>query len=121
MTISVENIETMSEELKMLLLQTLVKNSFLWWFKNTMQSLNIPQRTNHYKCFAWSSYYHRLGGGSWEDRHIRQIETCAAILNNSTISEWIDAFLKVSTLKSLTSILRNITSNDNLEVRVTVV
>lgn len=106
MRIIIEQLETVPLELKVELLDALIGQCYLWWFKDTLRILEVPNRTRHYKAFSWSSYDYRAENAS-QDRAARRLQTCREILQTTTITDWGDAFLQEWSIKRFTNALRH--------------
>jgi len=117
MTINVTDIENMEPELKAELLRELIKGSYLWWFKDTLRSLNVPQRTNHYKAFSWSTTMHST---QFNTREENKLIACTRILASTTLSDWLNAYLQHWSIKGFVERLRGVIGREDLPIEITV-
>ena len=118
MTIQVRDIENLPHRSKVDLLKGMISNAFLWWYQGTMKELDITGRTRLYKAFSWSSWQHQaqdpIGGVN------PQIEAAQTILDQSTISTWVDKYLQHFTLAQFQSLYDQVTPEhiDSMDIRV---
>jgi hypothetical protein len=96
----------------------MINNAFLWWYQGAMKDLNIVGRTRLYKAYSWSNWQHRQNAPI--DDLDPQIEAARSILDQSTISTWVDKYLQHFTLSQFQSIYNQVTPDhvDTLDIRV---
>lgn len=117
MTIQVQHIEELPHNDKVQLLKGMISNAFLWWYQGTMKELDIAGRTRFYKAFSWSSWQHdNMTMGTVDPK----LEAAEQILDQSTISSWVDKYLQHFTLAQFQSIYNQITPDhiDTIDIRV---
>tara|TARA_Y100000310_G_scaffold159287_1_gene158836 strand:+ start:123 stop:479 length:357 start_codon:yes stop_codon:yes gene_type:complete len=117
MTINVTDIESMKPEAKAELLCELVRGSYLWWFRDTLRSLNVPQRTRHYKAFSWSQSNH---SDQFDTREERRLIACTQILDSTTISDWLNFYLQNWAISGFVKKLQKVLDREDIPVQITV-
>ena len=118
MNIQVRDIENLPHRSKVTLLKAMISNAFLWWYKGTMQELDINGRTRLYQAFSWSGTWNRdLDNFDTVDR---KAEAAERILEQSTISTWTDRYLKHFTLAQFKNLYTDAIPHDidKIDVRV---
>lgn len=122
MTINVTDIEQMEPELKAKLLCELVRGSYLWWFRDTLRSLDVPQRTRHYKEFSNSGVRWSQGNYSaqFNDREERKLVACTQILNSTTISDWLNFYLQRWAVSEFVNKLHKVLGREDIPVNILV-
>ena len=117
MTINVTDIEQMEPELKAELLCELVRGSYLWWFRDTLRSLNVPQRTHHYKAFSWSQSNY---SDQFDAREERRLIACTQILDSTTISDWLNFYLQHWAVSGFVNKLHKVLGREDIPVNIMV-
>jgi hypothetical protein len=82
-----------------------------------MRTLEVPQRTRHYKAFSWSQ---RQWSTEFGDREDRKLMACTQILNSTTISEWLNAYLIEWSVRSFVDKLHKVLGRTDIPVTITV-
>ena len=118
MNIQVKDIENLPVRSKITLLKSMISNAFLWWYKDTMRDLDIAGRTRFYKAFSWSSWQHRENDSMLGEDP--QLMAASQILDQSTISIWVDSYLKHFTLAQFNTLYKDAIPHDVdfIDVRV---
>lgn len=118
MNISIQHLETFPIDIKVNILHSMIRSSYLWWYKDSLRDFNIQGRTNLYSLFSWSSSTRsRFVNLEYQERsrllNESQEDGVRDILSQSTLSAWVESYLKQYPISRLVGNMRQHIPNLN--------